>query len=55
MKAVIIDIDNHRHNGEIVPVGTQIAINDLTAERLIATGKAHLVAPAATPEPIKKG
>jgi hypothetical protein len=56
MKAVIIDINNHRHNGEIVPVGTSITINDQTADRLIAAGKAHIDAqPVATPKIIDKG
>ncbi len=55
METIIIDVDNHRHNGEIVLRGTEITINAATAKRLIASGKAHLVTPAAAPEAIKKG
>lgn len=46
MKKIIIDVDNHRHNGEIVPVGTTIDVNDQTADWMVAQGRAHYEAAA---------
>lgn len=57
MTTIIIDVDNHRHNGDLVPRGAQIDVDEATAVWMIARNKAH-AAPAApvteTPKPEKK-
>jgi len=47
MKTVIIDASNHRHQGELVPAGTQITVNDQTANWMIEKKIARL-APVTT-------
>ncbi len=48
MKTIIIDVSNHRHAGQLVTPGTEITVQDATADWMIARGKAH-----AAPEPVK--
>ena len=54
MKTLIIDVTNHRHSGELMPVGAQIEVDDATATWMIGCGKAHLVSAPISPELTKK-
>jgi hypothetical protein len=40
MKYIIVQIDNHVHDGKPAPFGTVIKVNDKTAARMIAAGNA---------------
>ena len=49
MKTIIINVKNHRQGAEIVPIGTELTVHDLTADRLVSQNKA-ILKPAA-PKP----
>lgn len=52
MPTIVIDVNNHRHAGEIVPVGTKLTVDDQTAAWMIERNKAHLdVAVNPSPKP----
>lgn len=55
MRAIIIDVDNHRHNGGLVPVGTRIEVDDQAATWLVDKNKAHYEVAPTTTETTKKG
>ena len=48
MPTIIIDVDNHRHDGDLVPKGTQLDADAQTAVWMIERNKAHFAEPLLT-------